>query len=206
MIGDRYYQRDSATLGEDACQTASRPQSLCSQNPSGALATRYLLNGNTMDDYLNVIDPPFRWTVAVGRITDNGGVHLNSAIWNNALWTIRSQLAKIDNQPGYQSKLAGDFDLIVYYTLTHQLGPNSSMVDAANAVEDTAVKAGADADDHPGRQGGLRPERAVPRLLRPRARSPATSSATSRSPRSARSSRARTSPGSTRSAAPAPRR
>ena len=98
-----------------------------------------------MDDYLNVIDPPFRWTVAVGRITDNGGVHLNSAIWNNALWTIRTQLAKIDNQPGYQSQLAGDFDLIVYYTLTHQLGPNSSMVDAANALEDTAVKAGADA-------------------------------------------------------------
>ena len=39
-----------------------------------------------MDDYLNVLDPPFRWTIAVGRITDNGGVHLNSAIWNNALW------------------------------------------------------------------------------------------------------------------------
>ena len=74
-------------------------------NPSGALATRYLLNGNTMDDYLNVIDPPFRWTVAVGRITDNGGVHLNSAIWNNALWTIRTQLAKIDNKPAYQSQL-----------------------------------------------------------------------------------------------------
>ena len=65
-----------------------------------------MLNGNTMDDYLNVIDPPFRWTVAVGRITDNGGVHLNSAIWNNALWTIRSQLAKIDNKPAYQSQLA----------------------------------------------------------------------------------------------------
>ena len=145
VIGDRYYQRDTATLGEDACQTANEPQQLCSQNPSGALATRYMLNGNTMDDYLNVIDPPFRWTLAVGRITDNGGVHLNSAIWNNALWTIRSQLAKIDNQPGYQSKLARDFDLIVYYTLTRQLGPNSSMVDAANAVEDTAVKAGADA-------------------------------------------------------------
>ena len=143
VIGDRYYKRDSATLGEDACKTASQPQSLCSQNPSGALATRYMLNGNTMDDYLNVIDPPFRWTVAVGRITDNGGVHLNSAIWNNALWTIRGQLAKIDNQPAYQSRLAADFDLIVYHTLTHQLGPNSSMVDAANAVEDTAVKAGA---------------------------------------------------------------
>ena len=143
VIGDRYYQRDSATLGEDGCADVTGPQSLCGANASGVLATRYLLNGNTMDDYLNVIDPPFRWTVAVGRITDNGGVHLNSAIWNNALWTIRSQLAKIDNKPGYQSKLAGDFDLIVYYTLTHQLGPNSSMVDAANALEDTAVKAGA---------------------------------------------------------------
>jgi len=145
VIGDRYYQRDSATLGEDACGEVTGPQTLCSANPSGSLATRYMLNGNTMDDYLNVIDPPFRWTLAVGRITDNGGVHLNSAIWNNALWTIRTQLAKIDNLPGYQSQLARDFDLIVYYSLTHQLGPNSTMVDAANAVKDTAVKAGADA-------------------------------------------------------------
>jgi Zn-dependent metalloprotease len=145
VIGDRYYQKDSATLGEDACQTANGPQRLCQQNPSGALATRYMLNGNTFDDYLNVIDPPFRWGVAVGQITDNGGVHLNSSIWNNALWTIRSQLAKIDNKPGYQSPLARDFDLVVYYTLTHQLNPNSSMLDAANAVKDTAVKAGADA-------------------------------------------------------------
>ena len=56
--------------------------------------------------------------------------------------TVRLQ---IDNKPGYQSKLAHDFDLIVYFTLTHQLGPNSSMVDAANAVKDTAVKAGAKA-------------------------------------------------------------
>jgi len=145
VIGDRYYKRDTATLGEDACQTASSPQSLCSQNPSGTLATRYMLNGNGMDDYLNVLDPPFRWTIAVGRITDNGGVHLNSAIWNNALWSIRTQLAKVDNQPAYQSPLARDFDLIVYYTLTHQLGPSSSMVDAANALKDTAVKAGASA-------------------------------------------------------------
>ena len=145
VIGDKFYQRDTATLGEDGCAEVTGPQSLCSANATGDLATRYLLNGNTMDDYLNVIDPPFRWSAAVGQITDNGGVHLNSAIWNNALWTIRSQLAKIDNKPAYQSKLAGDFDLVVYYTLTHQLGPSSSLVDAANAVEDTAVKAGADA-------------------------------------------------------------
>jgi Zn-dependent metalloprotease len=144
VIGDKYYERDSDTLGEDGCDTARSAQSLCSQNPSGELATRYLPNGNTMDDYLNVIDPPFRWSVAVGRITDNGGVHLNSAIWNNALWTIRGRLAQIDNEPGYESELAGDFDLIVYYTLTHQLSPSSTMVDAANAVKDTAAKAGAD--------------------------------------------------------------
>ena len=145
VIGDHYYQRDSSTLGEDGCATAKSPQPLCSPNPTGALATRNMLNGDTMNDYLNVLDPPFRWSLAVGRITDSGGVHLNSAIWNNALWTIRSQLAKIDNEPAYQSQLAHDFDLIVYYTLTHQLGPNSTMLDAANAVEDTAVKAGADA-------------------------------------------------------------
>ena len=145
VIGDHYYQRDSSTLGEDGCATAKSAQSLCSPNPTGALATRYMLNGDTMNDYLNVLDPPFRWSLAVGSITDNGGVHLNSAIWNNALWTIRSRLAQIDNKPAYQSQLAHDFDLIVYFTLTHQLGPNSSMLDAANAVKDTAVKAGADA-------------------------------------------------------------
>ncbi len=145
VIGDRFYGRDTATLGEDGCADVTGAQSLCSANPSGDLATRYLLNGNTMNDYLNVIDPPFRWTIAVGRITDNGGVHLNSSIWNNALWTIRSRLAQIDNKPGYESELAADFDLVVYYSLTQQLGPNSSMVDAANAVKDTAAKAGADA-------------------------------------------------------------
>ncbi len=145
VIGDHFYQRDSATIGEDGCAEVTGPQSLCAKNETGTLAVRYMLNHNTMDDYLNVLDPPFRWSLAVGRITDNGGVHLNSAIWNNALWTIRTQLAKIDNQPGYKSPLAHDFDLIVYYTLTHQLGPNSTMVDAANAVKDTAVKAGADA-------------------------------------------------------------
>ena len=145
VIGDRYYQRDSSTLGEDACKAVTGPQRLCDANETGTLATRYMLNHNTMDDYLNVIDPGFRFLVTVGRITDNGGVHLNSAIWNNALWSIRTQLAKIDNKPGYQSPLARDFDLIVYYTLTHQLGPNSTMVDAASAVEDTAVKAGASA-------------------------------------------------------------
>ena len=145
VIGDRFYQRDSTTLGEDACKAVTGPQRLCDDNETGTLATRYMLNHNTMDDYLNVIDPGFRFLVTVGRITDNGGVHLNSAIWNNALWSIRTQLAKIDNKPGYQSPLAHDFDLIVYYTLSHQLGPNSTMVDAASAVEDTAVKAGADA-------------------------------------------------------------
>jgi Zn-dependent metalloprotease len=143
VIGDHYYQRDSNTIGEDACTGVTGPQTLCDSNESGTLAVRYLLNHNTMDDYLNVLDPPFRWTLAVGRITDNGGVHSNSAIWNNALWSIRTQLAKIDNKPAYQSPLAHDFDLIVYYALTHQLTPNSTMVDAANAVKDTAVKAGA---------------------------------------------------------------
>ena len=63
VIGDHYYQRDTVDPRRGRlCQTANEPQSLCSQNPSGALATRYMLNGNTMDDYLNVIDPPFRWT------------------------------------------------------------------------------------------------------------------------------------------------
>ncbi len=72
-------------------------------------------------------------------------MHLNSAIWNNALWTIRTRSPRSTSKPAYESQRAHDFDLIVYFTLTPPARPNSSMLDAANAVKDTAVKAGADA-------------------------------------------------------------
>ncbi len=145
VIGDRYYQRDSSTLGEDGCQGVTQEQPLCRNTSKGVLATRDMLNGNTMEDYLNLLDPPTRWSILVGaNINDSGGVHLNSAIWNNALWTIRTRVAQIDGKPAFQSGLARDFDLIVYYALTRLLGPTSTMVDAANAVKETAAKAGAD--------------------------------------------------------------
>jgi len=145
VIGDHYYQRDSSTLGEDGCSGVTQEQPLCRRTASGTLATREMLNGNTMNDYLNLLDPPARWSMLVGQnINDNGGVHLNSAIWNNALWTIRTRIAQIEGKPAFKSDLAHDFDLIVYYALTHELGPTSTMVDAANAVKATAAKAGAD--------------------------------------------------------------
>ncbi len=57
-----------------------------------------------------------RWPSAASPTT--AACTLNSAIWNNALWTIRTQLAKIDGKPANESQLAHDFDLIVYSTLT----------------------------------------------------------------------------------------
>jgi hypothetical protein len=37
VIGDSFYEHDSATLGEDGCAEVTGPQSLCSANPSGEL-------------------------------------------------------------------------------------------------------------------------------------------------------------------------
>ncbi len=66
-------------------------------------------------------------------------MHYNSAIWNNALWSIRTRLAQIDDQDGNTSKLAHEFDRAVYGALATRLTPTSSFVDARAAVEQVII-------------------------------------------------------------------
>jgi hypothetical protein len=144
VIGDWFLGTDSNAIMEHVCEGIPDETVMCLPNPDDTASLRYMLNGNTFDDYLYVLDPPSRLVVH-DITTDNGGVHLNSSIWNNALWSIRSRLAQMDGTTAIDSKLATDFDKIVYAALTTQLGPTSGFVDARRAVEQTAVEAGADA-------------------------------------------------------------
>lgn len=145
VIGNLTKGTDDSTLGEDACAAVTAAQQLCdAPTPDGGWATRELLNGNTNADYLRLLNPTLRMRVNTGYDADHGGVHLNSAIWNNALWSIRSRLAQIDGTDGNASPLAQDFDKVVYAALTTQLGPASDFVDARAAIEQVAVDAGAD--------------------------------------------------------------
>jgi hypothetical protein len=98
-----------------------------------------MLNGSDFDDYLRVLNPGERLRLLAGFNQDFGGVHDNSAIWNNALWSIRSRLAQIDGQPGNTSPRARDFDRAVYGALTTRLSPNSGFVDARAAVEQVII-------------------------------------------------------------------
>ncbi|MCW2765659.1 MAG: hypothetical protein JWO11_1618 [Nocardioides sp.] len=144
VIGNRFKGTDDATLGEDLCASVSEPQTLCEPTSEGVLATRDMLNGSSYDGYLRLLSPGFRLQLLRGFSQDNGGVHLNSAIWNNALWSIRARLAQIDGVPGNDSPLAQAFDQAVYAALTTQLGPTSGFVDARAAVEQSIANLGAD--------------------------------------------------------------
>ena len=66
-------------------------------------------------------------------------MHYNSAIWNNALWSIRTRLAQIDGQAGNTSELAHAFDRAVYGALATRLTPTSGFVDARAAVEQVII-------------------------------------------------------------------
>ena len=98
-----------------------------------------MLNGNDFDDYLRILDPGQRLILLLNYKQDFGGVHYNSAIWNNALWSIRTRLAQIDGQPGNTSPLARAFDRAVYGALATRLTPNSGFVDARAAVEQVII-------------------------------------------------------------------
>lgn len=143
VIGNGYKGTDSAAVFEGSCEGIESETSMCRPNPEG-FSLRYLLNGATYDDYLRLINPSFRYGQMTGYDADNGGVHLNSAVWNNALWSIRSRLAQIDGTSGNESGLATDFDKIVYAALTTQLSPASDFFDARASIERTAIDAGAD--------------------------------------------------------------
>ena len=134
IVGDLIHGSDSAALGEDSC-TGVTSSALCLENPDGTTSFRYLLNGTDYDDYLRILNPGERLQLLIGYTQDYGGVHYNSAIWNNALWSIRTRLARIDGAEGRTSRLAHDFDRAVYGALATRLTPTSGFVDARAGVE-----------------------------------------------------------------------
>lgn len=144
VIGDRYAGRDSDTLGEAMCSGITSPTPLCSPTPDGATGVRYLPNGNTLADFANLLDPTPALKAFVRLDQDNGGVHINSSIWNHALWSIRRRLAQIDDRPMVESQLAAQLDRAVYAALTRHLTPTSGFLDARRAVETAAVDLGLD--------------------------------------------------------------
>jgi Zn-dependent metalloprotease len=145
IIGNRVSGTDSVAYGEARCVGITEENPLCQLNPDGSRSLRYLLNGNDFDDYLRVLNPGARLSIILGLADqDEGGVHSNSAIWNNALWSIRTQLAKIDNQAGNDSPLAHSFDKAVYGALTTRLGPTAGFVDARAAIEQVVIDSSLD--------------------------------------------------------------
>ena len=143
VIGNRFKGEDTVALAEDTCAGITNPVR-CFPNPDGSASNRYMLNGNDFDQYLRMLDPGVRLKELEFSTQDNGGVHYNSQIWNNALWSIRTQLARIDNQSGNDSLLAQAFDRVVYAVLTTRLGPTSGFLDARAAVEQVIVDSGLD--------------------------------------------------------------
>lgn len=134
VIGDRHLGTDSSVLSEDLCSQVTQPQRLCKPMPDGTLALRNLLNGTTFADYLRVLAPSVRLQMIAGYDNDNGGVHINSSIWNNALWSIRTQLATMDGTAAVDSARVAVLDRAVYLALTTGLTPQSGFLDARNAV------------------------------------------------------------------------
>jgi hypothetical protein len=138
VIGNLIHGNDSVAMGEDACAGAPQSQ-LCVANPDGSTSFRYMRNGSDFDDYLRILTPGERLLLLINYRQDFGGVHYNSAIWNNALWGIRSRLAQIDGEDGNTSELAHQFDRAVYGALATRLTPTSSFVDARAAVEQVII-------------------------------------------------------------------
>ncbi len=138
VIGNLIHDDDSVAIGEDACTGAPESQ-LCVPNPDGSSSLRYMLNGSDFDDYLRILTPGERLLLLVQYNQDFGGVHYNSSIWNNALWSIRSRLAQIDGEDGNTSELAQEFDRAVYGALATRLTPTSGFVDARAGVEQVII-------------------------------------------------------------------
>ena len=143
VIGDHWRGRDSTGMGEDLCEIENRDPGFCVTTDEGDSGLRDVLNGNGLSDYLGLLDPSLLLKV-LGFKNDNGGVHLNSAIWNNALFSIRTRLAQIDGTNGRESVRARNFDQAVYSTLAQRLGPTSGFLESAAALEESAVALGLD--------------------------------------------------------------
>jgi Zn-dependent metalloprotease len=139
VIGNRVKGTDSVAIFEGGCTGYTEETIFCIRNPDGSLSLRYMLNGNDFDDYLRALNPGYRLQLLGFSSQDQGGVHFNSAIWNNALWSIRVRLAAIDSLPGNDSPLAQAFDKVVYAALTTRLGPTAGFLDARAAVEQVTI-------------------------------------------------------------------
>src|SRR5919198_1373693 len=109
VIGDAFHGRDSNGVFEGSCHGVVRQTLLCNRNPDGTYSLRYLPNGAKLSDYLDLLDAP----AVTGIRQDHGGVHSNSAVWNNVLWSIRLDLARIDGKSMLDSPRAHGFDRIV---------------------------------------------------------------------------------------------
>ncbi len=144
VIGNQVKGTDSVAIFEGGCTGYTEETIFCTRNPDGSLSLRYMQTGNDFDDYLRALDPGYRLKLLGFSSQDQGGVHYNSAIWNNALWSIRVNLAKIDGEPGNDSPLAQAFDRVVYAALTTRLGPTSGFLDARAAVEQVIIDTGLD--------------------------------------------------------------
>jgi hypothetical protein len=144
VIGNHVKGTDSVAIFEGGCTGYTEETYFCIRNPDGSLSLRYMLSGNDFDDYLRALDPGYRLKLLGFSSQDQGGVHFNSAIWNNALWSIRVNLAKIDGKPGNDSPLAQAFDKVVYAALTTRLGPTSGFLDARAAIEQVIIDSGLD--------------------------------------------------------------
>jgi Zn-dependent metalloprotease len=144
VIGNKFIGQDTASIGEGLCIGIPGTSDFCTPDPSGARSTRYLPNGTNLDDYVRIIDPSLFSKIVLKYSRDHGGVHSNSAIWNNVTWTIRTELAKIDGTTGIESPLAKQFDSVVYATLTSYLTPTSGFLDAATGLQAAARDLGVD--------------------------------------------------------------
>lgn len=142
VIGNAFTGEDTAALSEEACVGLPGPTPFCSPDPNGGLSIRYMLNGNTFADYLHLLDPPAPYKFFLGITQDNGGVHLNSSIWNNAMWSVRTRLAQIDGMSGNDSPRARSFDQVAYAALDRYLTPSATFLDARTALEQAAVDLG----------------------------------------------------------------
>ena len=141
VIGNRFRGADDDTVGQDLCVGVTRVSSLCWPHPNGLTGTRYMPNGSTFAQFVGYMDAPL--TLPLSE-PDNGGVHRNSSIWNNALWAIRGRLAQMDGVPALQSARAAAFDTAVYRALTGILTETSGFVEARRALEQAERDLGLD--------------------------------------------------------------
>ncbi|HYU58855.1 MAG TPA: M4 family metallopeptidase [Actinomycetota bacterium] len=145
VIGNRFTGVDSVAIGEGGCVDIDHDTALCSPNPDGTRSIRYMLSGLQASDYAFLLDPPISQKL-LGLRQDNGGVHLNSQIFNNTLWEIRTRLAQLDGTDGNTSARAQAFDHAVYVANTQIMTPTSSFLDTRAAIEQAARETGMDGE------------------------------------------------------------